>query len=177
MNLHHGVSLPLARVPCCFLYPINSLSPCRQKPTKAWAREGSPAGGQVCSSPGLRALNPHLRYPFATRSPGGLLSCTQGQPLARPSRPCRRHPKVSKGRAESPLVRPQAHPPPPRAASAKKKSPRAAPPEECRGERKAPAVPAGTLLAPRGKREKKKPPPPLEAENRPAAQAKKSAPQ
>ena len=59
----------------------------------------------------------------ATRRPGGLLSCTQGQPSVRPHRQQRRHPKVSKGRAESPLVRPLAHPPSPKPRGKRKKKP------------------------------------------------------
>ena len=79
-----------------------------------------------------------------SRSDAGRLCCTPRATL--PALPCnRRPPKVSKGRAESPLVRPEAQPP--HNATLQKgllcnRRLRRFP----KGERKAPATPAGACL-------------------------------
>ena len=103
---------------------------------QAGVREGSPAGGQDCG-PMLPRAEPSNTSPTFSARLRGLLSCTQGQPLARPRRVERRLRRFPKGERKAlwctrwciPLLSKE---------SQKKKST----PEGCRGERKAPAVPA-----------------------------------
>ena len=132
--------------------PPTAISPCRQNAPKAWAREGSPAGGQVCSSPGLRATTPLLFTPLQRAVPADYFPVPKGNPSPAPAVKDSDTRRVQ-GRAESPCCA-RRHTPRSRAASAKKESPRVAPPEGCRGERKAPAVPAGTPPLPRARKNK-----------------------
>ena len=59
--------------------------PCRHETKQVGAREGSPAGGQDCGLMLPRA-EPMYTSPTSSARLRGLLSCTQGQPLARSRR-------------------------------------------------------------------------------------------